>query len=83
MPSSRAPDWTLEEFDTLINDAGWTDEELARRLPQRTPGAVGVVRAALHQFHQTGGSPMLSRMMQQYVTARRGSLTCAVCKTRF
>ena len=83
MSSPRAPDWTIEEFDTLVNASGWTTAELASRLPGRTVGGIEIVRAGVHQYHQAGVSPLLSRMMKDYLGARPGTLTCAVCKTRF
>ena len=83
MSNPRAPDWTVEEFATLLNDCGATDAALAERLSRRTLGAVATVRAALHHFHQSGDSSMLSRQMQQHLAARKGSSTCPVCKARF
>jgi len=83
MSSPRAPDWTDEEFDTLLSGAEWTAEDLAAWLPQRSAGAIEAVRAFVHAAHLNGSIVGLSRMMQNRLAARKGTLTCAVCRTRF
>jgi len=62
----QAPVWTLEEFKTLVDNPTLSDVELASKLPRRTVGAVGVVRAGLHSYHKGRNISMLSRMMQAY-----------------
>jgi hypothetical protein len=83
MDGVRAPDWTIEEFDILLSGAEWTDEGLVEWLPRRTDGAIGAVRAFVHAAHSDGSRTGLSRMMQDRLAARKGTLTCAVCNARF
>jgi hypothetical protein len=54
---AKAPDWTEEEFSTLLDCPTCSDEELAQRLDRRSAGAVGVVRAFLHHFPYRRGRP--------------------------
>lgn len=79
----RAPDWTESEFEVVLNACGVLDEELAGRLPGRSPGAVRVVRAGIHSFHRGRNISMLSKMMLRYLESRRGALVCPKCGTRF
>lgn len=83
MERARAPDWTREEFDILLSGGEWTDEDLARWLPRRTDGAIRAVRAFVHAAHSDGSIVGLSRMMQDRLVTRQGTLTCAVCRARF
>jgi hypothetical protein len=78
----RAPDWTREEFAILLSSPGIPHEQLVADLPQRSPGAIEVVRNGVHLLHR--GEPthdILSRMMLAYLEPRRSTLEalCAVC----
>jgi hypothetical protein len=76
----RAPNWTPEEFETLVKSAGDADDEVVCRLDGgRSIDAVNLVRGALHEYHRKGDSPLLSRMMREYLAARRGTLKCPQC----
>lgn len=81
---TRAPDWTKEEFETLLANPLLSETELAELLPQRTPGAISFVRAGVHSLH-TGRDDhqMLSRMMKDRLMAPSGPILCALCKTMF
>jgi hypothetical protein len=83
MDRARAPDWTTEEFDILLSGAEWTAEDLVRWLPRRTDEAIRVVRGSVHAAHSDGSIVGLSRMMQDRLVARQGTLTCAICQVRF
>jgi hypothetical protein len=81
--SPRASNWTAEEFDILLSGAEATAEDLAAWLPRRTAGAIEAVRAFVHAAHLSGNAVGLSQIMQDRLSARQGTLTCAVCKARF
>jgi hypothetical protein len=78
---TRAPNWTEDEFETLLNNPHSSDEELADLLPQRTPDAVGVVRAFVHNYHLGGSMSGIGNMMVQRL--EQGSVTCPVCYATF
>lgn len=77
---ARAPDWSEQEFETLLRNPQLSDEEVARLLPRRTLGAIGAVRSFLHNFHEGGDISGLSQMMASRL--RRGSWTCSKCDYR-
>ena len=79
----RAPDWTVGEFDVLVGSYGISNDELANRLPQRSSGAIDVVREGVHSYHRGGNISMLSLIMRDYLDSRRGSLICPKCGLRF
>ena len=83
MSNPHPLDWTDEEFDTLLSGGEWTAEDLAAWLPRRSAGAIEAVRAFVHAAHLKGSIVGLSRMMQNRLAARKGTLTCAVCRARF
>lgn len=73
------PEWTAQEFETLVTHPELGDAEIARLLPLRSAGAVGVVRAGIHEFHRGGDSDILSERMRRRLEHPREPLTCAVC----
>jgi hypothetical protein len=79
----RAPEWDTEEFEVLIDNPDVSAQDVSSLLPQRTPGAVEVVRQGLHSFHTGGNVSMLSKMMLRRLEERQGSVTCPVCRKRF
>jgi len=79
----RAPDWSESEFETLLNNPKLSPEELAPKLPQRSIGAIRVVREGIHSFHRGGNVSMLSKVMIRRLEEGRGSFTCAECGTTF
>jgi hypothetical protein len=83
MGAPRAPAWTLDEFDILLGGAALTDRQLAGQLAQRTPGAVGWVRAGVHDYHRQRDNAILSQRLQQHLANRHGTVTCPICKARF
>jgi len=76
---ARAPDWSEEEFDLLLNSSGLPAAELAQTLPKRTPGAIEVVQSGIHSFHRGGDVSMLSQMMLLRLEESNGSLICPTC----
>lgn len=83
MTPRRAPDWSEEEFRVLLDRPDLADEEVAKILIGRSTGAIGVVRAGIHNFHLSGNVSMLSKMMLNYLQRRREPLRCPVCKATF
>jgi hypothetical protein len=58
--------------------------ELVDDLPQRSTGAIEVVRQGICSYHRDGETHgILSRMMVSFLERRRGSLICAVCSEQF
>lgn len=80
---TRAIDWTEQEFAILLDSATGSDAELAERFPLRSPGAVGVVRAGVHDYHTGGRSGLLSRVMLRMLERQRRRRTCAMCHEQF
>jgi hypothetical protein len=80
---TRAPDWSSEEFETLISNAHLSNKELTHLLPGRTEGAIDVVRQAIHSFHTGGNTSMLSKMMRQRLETKQQPITCPICRTKF
>ncbi len=77
---ARVPDWTVDEFETLLNNYGLSDKELARELPKRSLGAIELVRDAIHSYHTDRMFiSALSGMMRRRLGERRGSLVCSRC----
>jgi len=54
---ARKPDWTPDEFETLLANPESSNEELAKKLPQRSVGAVDAVRSG----STPGGTRQCSR----------------------
>lgn len=80
---ARAPDWSYEEFRILMNNCQLSDEELTLKLPNRSKGAIGAVRAGVHSYHTGGIITMLSQIMLNYLKNNRSSLTCPRCGAKF
>lgn len=76
--TTRAPEWTIEEFDWLLSNPQLTDQQVAEHVLNRSSGAIGVVRSGIHSFHQGGNVSMLSQMMLARLQA--GSVVyCPLC----
>ena len=80
---TRAPDWSVEEFDNVLNNSNLDSLELAQQLPRRTPGAIEVVRKGIHNFHTGGYLSLLSKMLIRRLKEKQDQVTCAVCGVRF
>lgn len=70
----RAPDFSKEEFEILLQNHRLTDEELANLLPTRTVGAIRTVRSFIHSFHRGVNVSGLSKMMIHRL--EQGSWAC-------
>ena len=75
----RAPDWTPDEFEILLQNSSLSPKDLSPRLPGRTPDAIEVVRNGVHDFHTKGDSTLLSKMMKQCLSKPGSSLACPIC----
>jgi len=74
---ARAKNWNKEEFEILLQNPRLTDEQLISYLPERSRGAIGVVRAFIHNYHKRGNVSGLSRMMISRL--ERDPWTCPLC----
>lgn len=79
---TRAPDWSIEEFEILLKNNKLSSRQLAQLLPKRTPDAVEVVRQGIHRFHSIGDGSMLSEIMRQRLNEKHQLLTCPICNMR-
>jgi hypothetical protein len=75
----RAPDWTAQEFDTLLQGGQRAGEELAKVLRGRTAGAIEIVQYGIHSYHIGGGTSILSEMMLRRLGDRSRPVNCPVC----
>jgi hypothetical protein len=80
---ARAPDWTREEFEILLENPQLTDEERSTHLPRRTVKAIQIVRSIIHGFHRRNDVSCLSKIMLQTLDERRGTNTCPQCRAIF
>jgi len=74
----RAPDWTKEEFEVLLKNWSLSDSDLSVLIPHRTMDAIKTVRSGVHGYHHKGDSPLLSKMMKEYIEQSHG-LKCPLC----
>jgi hypothetical protein len=77
--SNRAPNWTSDEFETLLSNPGLSDVELSRVIGTRTAGAVGVVREGIHAYHHGKDPGILNRMMKDRLAGKSKSVRCPKC----
>ena len=57
--------WTLEEFQTVLDNPTLTDKELSDRLPNRTAGAVSYCRGGIRRF--LAGEPINGYLPRAFV----------------
>ena len=76
---SRAPNWSPEEFETLLQNQQLSDTQLSRLLPIRTVHAIGWVRNGVHSYHEGGNISMLSKMMIHRLEQGNGKIICPRC----
>jgi hypothetical protein len=79
---TRAPDWSVEEFEILLNHNNLSRHELAKLFPRRTSDPVEVVRQGIHRLHDNGDGSLLSEVMRRRLANQHQSLSCPVCGTR-
>ena len=83
---SREADWRPGEFAVLLSSPDLAPEELATDLPDRSTGAIEVVRQGVHLWHRHEDDRLiLSRMMREYLSRRasHSHLACPVCREQF
>lgn len=76
----RAPDWTEDEFDILLQSPTLSADELHSKLPKRSPDAILIVRRGIHAFHTGKNSSMLSKMMIHRLEGDTSGLVCPICE---
>lgn len=76
----RAPEWTSEEFEILLQSPALPADKLRLRLPNRTPDAIQIVRRGIHAFHTGKNASMLSKMMIHRLEGDTTNLVCPICE---
>jgi len=74
----KEKEWEKDEFDILLDNFGLSDEELSDHLPNRTLGAIKVVRDFIHSYHRVVDPSGLSEMMKD--SLKQGSCICHRCQ---
>ena len=77
---ARAPDWTSNEFETLLQNPELRDSEVAELLQRRTVDAVRVVREGIHAYHREMDISMLSQMMRRRLADSGRRFRCQRCE---
>lgn len=80
---TRAPQWDINEFKTLLNHPYLENDEFKKMLPQRTIGSITVVRSGLHSYHKGGNISMLSKMMIHVLKDKKKEVICPICNEKF
>jgi hypothetical protein len=75
----RAPDWTAQEFETLLRIGHRASGEVARVLRSHTGGVIEVVQQGIHSYHLGRNTSMLSEMMLRRLGDRSRLVNCPVC----
>jgi hypothetical protein len=75
----RAPDWTLDEFETLLNSPSLSEENLRLKLPRRTIDAIQIVRQGIHAYHTGKDYSVLSKIMVNRLEKNAGEVVCPIC----
>lgn len=78
----RSPDWTKQEFEILLSNNLLKSDEFVAILPNRSKGAIDVVRQGLHEFHQKGESSLLSNFMKQHIVDSTHAIICPICSAK-
>jgi hypothetical protein len=73
------PRWTIAECDAVLDTAPADPEALKDSCPRRSSSSVDTMIADLHRLHLGQRPHSLSRLLQQHVAARRGTLSCPRC----
>ncbi len=76
----RAPNWTIKEFNFLLNNPELDPSEVAKNLPGRTEDAIKIVRSGIHSWHSGLNISMLSKMMVSRL--EEDAIVCPVCQKR-
>ncbi len=78
-----APQWSSEEFETLITNVHVSNADLSHMLPGRSEDAINIVRHGVHSFHRGDNISMLSHMMRHRLETKTQPILCRVCRTQF
>lgn len=76
---SKAPLWSKQEFESLLQNNHLSDDQLAQLLSRRTAGAVNWVRSGIHNYHRGGNVTMLSKLMLERLQESDGQIICPHC----
>lgn len=83
--AKRVPNWTLNEFEIVLQHPDLSHAEIAAMLPAyRTEGSVSWVRGGVHRFHAgQDNRGILSKMMRAHLRDKTYTVECAQCGARF
>ena len=73
------PRWTTAECDAVLDATPADFEALKDSCPKRSSSSVDTIIADLHRLHLGQRPRSLSRLLQQHVASRRGTLSCPRC----
>jgi sulfur relay (sulfurtransferase) DsrC/TusE family protein len=76
----RAPNWTENESEILLQSPTISDANLHLKLPKRTVDAIQVVRQGIHAYHTGKNYSMLSKMMVNRLENEKSNLICPICE---
>jgi hypothetical protein len=76
----RAPVWTLNEFDLLLQNPSLSYFDIVKIIPGRSEDAIQIVRGGIHEIHKNGDSPVLSVMMKKRLAQVGSTRICPICK---
>ena len=80
----RTPDWTIDEFETLMHHPRLTEVELKQVVPGHSAVAIAIVREGVHSWHRgQRDTTLLSDAMKEWLAQRTTPVECAVCSIRF
>jgi len=79
---SRMPDWTESEFEILLGNPDFTNEELVKLLPKRSADAIQIVRSGIHYYHRGMDVSMLSQMMLKVLDEGAEGKICPICSSQ-
>jgi hypothetical protein len=74
----RAPEWTSEEFDILLQNNNLEPSGFREILPQRGADAIEILRNGIHAYHEGMIDSMLSIMMRERLS--NGGFQCPKCE---
>jgi hypothetical protein len=80
MAKKFALEWTVKEFDILLQNPTLSDFELGRLLSGRSKDAIQIVRSGIHEYHKKGDSTLLSIMMKDRLAQVGANRMCPICK---
>ena len=80
----RTPDWTIDEFETLMRHPQLTEVELKDVVRGHSAVAIAIVREGVHSWHRGNrDTTLLSPDMKAWLEHHTTPVECAVCRVQF